>query len=400
MNPEAKLRILICTEDPPALRDHNGVALTIDALNRGLRSRHEVRLLAFAPANAAADCSLDCSDRLLPRPRDHPVLDAVRLARAIVRNRPLRADALAGAFLTTLQNELRLFAPDVVHVTPGTLAALGLHLKPTPAVLAALDARYLNVAANAAEETGLKRLMLRDEIRRVRRFEATEYRHFDRVVVVSEEDARALSALDPDMAIDVIPNGVDTSFYLPAPEPSTARGSIVFHGNMRHPPNVAAARTLVEEILPVVRRAVDDAQVTICGRSPSAAVLGLRKFDGVTVASNVADIRPWLWQAQVYVCPMVSGTGIKTKLLEAMSCGLPCVATPLAIQGLRVRDGHEVAVASTATELAQRIVMILTDGNAAARFGAAARAYVCLHHQWAAVCARYEEVYRDVIGAR
>ncbi len=77
---------------------------------------------------------------------------------------------------------------------------------------------------------------------------------------------------------------------------------------------------------------------------------------------------------QAYACPMVSGTGIKNKLLEALSCGAPCIATSLACQGLGITTGKEL-------------------------LGAAARSRVTAHHSWSGVAASYERLYEEAVAA-
>jgi glycosyltransferase involved in cell wall biosynthesis len=136
----------------------------------------------------------------------------------------------------------------------------------------------------------------------------------------------------------------------------------------------------------------------IVGRAPAPAVTALGRLPGVTVTGEVPDVAVWLAGSRAYACPMVSGTGIKNKLLEAMACGLPCVATPLALQGLRATDGGHLLVGETAAELADHLVGLLADDGEARRLGRAAREYVLAEHDWAAIATAYERVYKEARG--
>jgi glycosyltransferase involved in cell wall biosynthesis len=77
-----------------------------------------------------------------------------------------------------------------------------------------------------------------------------------------------------------------------------------------------------------------------------------------------------------------------------MACGMPCVATPLALQGLRATRERELLVGRTEEELAGALIRALRDEELANSLGRKARAYACAEHDWGAVARAYEHVYR------
>jgi glycosyltransferase involved in cell wall biosynthesis len=273
----------------------------------------------------------------------------------------------------------------------GTLARIAPALGDLPAVIAPLDAWHRNVHAEVDSATGLERAWRQSQEFAVRRFESRAYRPYKRVVLVTDDDAREVSRLDPSLVTATIPNGVDAAHF--APPPGGSREGILFTGALDAPSNEQAALRLAERIMPLVRRSLPGAALTLVGRSPGPR---LKALEGVKVIADVPDLRPYLWGAGVYACPMVSGTGIKNKLLEAMAAGAPAVATPLACQGLAIRDGVEVRIADSDADFAAALVAVLRDP---AGLAGAARAYVTARHDWDAVAAAYFAVYEHAIAA-
>jgi polysaccharide biosynthesis protein PslH len=387
------MRILVCASAAP-LPPATGFTLVLEALLGQFRQRHEVRVIAYRLPSQSGAPPPDV--RLVPAGST----GLRELAAGVFRGRPRYAGPLAGGMRAAVQEELERFGPDVVHVTGGRLAELGRDLGRYPSVIVPLDAAHLGIQTRHRASRGIKGLLLQVEEKRVRRFEATEYGRFDRVIVVSEQDRGALEGLNPRLRVAVIPNGVDADFYAPNPSVTPDARRIVFTGVMSSPGNIVAAEFVAERVFPLVQAVRPDARLALVGRAPPPRVRALATPNAVDVTGEVPDVRPWLTGSRVFVCPMVSGTGIKNKLLEAMAAGLPCVATPLALGGLAVQPGRELLVGDTPQSLAALLLQVLEDDGLAARLGHAARAYIRDHHSWAAVAQAYERVYAEARAER
>lgn len=382
------MRILACVHEAPA-EPLNGFGLQVSEVFDRLATRHEVRMIAFEPSYGTA----------LEREYVQLVSRVRTPAWRWVLGGPRGARELADGLGPHVKRVLREWEPDVVHVSSGRLAALGHHLGDVASVLVALDAWHLNLAAKAAQSSRLKRALLASEQRRVRSFIADEYPTFDGVAVVSEGDRDALREVAPALDPVVIPNGVDADAYSPGEPSDREPGVVVFSGAMDYAPNEAAATFLARDVMPSVWERVPDARLRLVGRSPSPAVLALAS-EHVVVTGEVDAMQPWLRGAAVYACPMVSGTGIKNKLLEALACAAPVVCTSLACRGLTAVPGEHLEVADDAPGLAAAIVRLLQDDAAAAHLGAKGRLYVLENHTWDAAAARFEALYAEARRSR
>jgi glycosyltransferase involved in cell wall biosynthesis len=286
---------------------------------------------------------------------------------------------------------------DVAHVMLGDLAGVAPALGGLPALIAPLDAWALNVRAETAGARGPERVWRELQRRAVERYVGFAYRPYRRVVLVTPEDADASRRADPSLRTAVIPNGVDAEHFRPDPSVERDDRTLLFTGvlSSSSPVNEQAAQALAQRILPRVRAAVPDARLVLAGRSPSAAVTALAG-PGIEIVGDAPDLRPLLRGAAVFACAMESGTGIKNKLLEALACGTPAVATPLAAQGLGARDGEQLLVAAAGDLFADAVVRLLRDGDLRARLGAAGREHVLAHASWGAVADAYEALYREI----
>lgn len=378
-----------------------------------LRRRHRLTLLAAELPTVPGSLDLDGlfdAVRLVPRARRIPALVgaleplAVRLPG--IRGRkglgPLNLD-FARRFDAALHELLAAERFDVVHVRQLPVGAYGVGIRHPARLLELMDSETL--AADRSRVRGPRALARRAVARVV---EATIARRFDAITTVAEADAAAVRRIAPGVEVTVVPNGVDADYFEPgAADPLRhaseakelpAPGGIVFVGAMHFPPNVDAVRWFVADVLPRIRERRPDATLHIVGRDPVPAVRELGTVPWVTVTGRVDDVRPYLEAASVVVCPMVSGGGIKNKLLEAMSMARPVVVTSLALGGLPLVDGRDLRVADDARRFAVAVVELLDDPGAAAGLGRSARDAVVSGFSWDAAAEAYDELYGRLVA--
>ena len=108
---------------------------------------------------------------------------------------------------------------------------------------------------------------------------------------------------------------------------------------MKTQPNISSAI-----FMPSIRSRIPDASFWIVGADPSLRVRNLANTPGVHVTGTVDDIRPWIWSAAVYASPLRFGLGVKNKILEAMACGAPIVATSRSLSGTPLIDGRHAMI--------------------------------------------------------
>lgn len=179
----------------------------------------------------------------------------------------------------------------------------------------------------------------------------------------------------------VLQNGVDLTYFQPAPEKAEPH-RMVFTGVMDYLPNIDACVHFVNEIFPRIRAEVPDARFDIVGSKPTPEVQALGNTEGVTVTGFVDDIRDWTHKASIAVAPIRIARGIQNKVLEAMAMGLPVVGSTSATQGVQGQAGKHYWVTDDPAEHASMVVRLMADPEAARALGRAARQFVEDHYDW------------------
>lgn len=213
--------------------------------------------------------------------------------------------------------------------------------------------------------------------------------------LVSEQDARWLGRVVPGAAVSVVSNGVDADFFHPVGLAVKPR-EIVFSGVMGFAPNVAAAQYFAKQVFPKIRAALPECQWSIVGGGPSPDVQALAG-PNVRVTGFVPDLRPYLEQAAVIVSPLVSGSGIKNKILEAWAMAKAVVATPLGCAGIDAHDGVNLLIARNANEFAAKTVHLLTHPEEARGLGCCAQQTVAAKYSWDEKSALLDRILQDVL---
>ncbi len=261
---------------------------------------------------------------------------------------------------------------------------------------------YLFQQAAQSSQKITSRLMTRFELPRTQGYEARMAQSFDQTLVTSRLDQNAFAELLPRDArqVTILPNGVDLDYFTPVPEEERSPDTLVISGKMSYHANVSMVNYLMEHIMPLVWAEKPGVKLWIVGKDPPQPVRALSAHKGVTVTGYVPDLRPYLQKAAVALAPLTYGAGIQNKVLEAMACATPVVATPRAVSALAVKPGAELIVEQAPEAFARQVLKLLEDPVYARQIGAAGRRYVETSHNWSNIAGQLESIYASASHAR
>jgi glycosyltransferase involved in cell wall biosynthesis len=206
-----------------------------------------------------------------------------------------------------------------------------------------------------------------------KRRELRVYKRADLILTATDSDRAELLRKLPRARIVVIPTIHEVRD--PVPQFGERRpNSVLFVGGFAHRPNVDAVLFFCREILPLVRQALPDVEVTIAGDRPPQEILDLRS-SGVVVTGWVPEILPYIDSHCVGVAPLRFGAGMKGKIGEALAAGLPMITTSVGAEGMHLEDGKTAVIADSPNEFANAVVRICTDPRLHRRLSEEGRAH-------------------------
>lgn len=255
------------------------------------------------------------------------------------------------------------------------------------------DLHFLRELRAAMSEDDPSRLAA---MRRVRDEELTMMRAADLVLSYNEvEHAVIASHTDGKVRVMTCPWVVDIPPTVP---PLKGRRGLSFLGSFRHHPNAEGIRWFTTHVMPRLSGAGAHLSIYGSNLSPEIAALKSDRIDPVGFVADVADAYD---HHRVFVAPLLSGAGIKGKVLGALAHGIPCVLSPVAAEGIGLRHGHDCLIAETPQDWAEAITRLMQDDALWEAMSGAARAYTAERFSFAAgrikMKAAFEAV--DLFGA-
>ena len=236
------------------------------------------------------------------------------------------------------------------------------------------------------------------EYLRALRFERRAVGRFDEVQVCTATNRAYLESYAWSSAplYEGLRAGIDVKRYEFRLE-GRERDTMLFVGNFKHPPNRAALEWFVERVLPRVQRRRSQARLIVVGaQAPGAFIEAMKRAD-IEYLGAVEEIRESLSRYAVFVAPILSGSGVRVKLLEAFAAGIPVVSTGVGAEGIATESGTLLELADDADAFAEAVLALLSDPEKAERLARTARREVEANWDMTTITRRLLEHYREVV---
>lgn len=253
-----------------------------------------------------------------------------------------------------------------------------------------MDALSKGMERRSENSSGFQKIITKIESKRLYNYERQIFDYFENHTIISEQDRKYIVHPKRD-TITIIPNGVNESFFQTLK--SNKKYTLVFTGNMSYPPNIEAATYIKNAILPLLRDENPQINCLISGANPTNDLkqLASKNFE---VGGWVENMQTSYAQSRIFIAPMMIGTGLQNKLLEAMAMGLPCITTTLANNALKATPEKEILIANNAIEFKMQINRLLDSPSLYTDISENGRQYVHQNYQWEAANQKLIKIIR------
>jgi glycosyltransferase involved in cell wall biosynthesis len=240
------------------------------------------------------------------------------------------------------------------EVAPAIMGTLRRHRPRMKIIFDMVDAYFVRLDREYAISGDAK---VAEESKRMKKVELELVRQADLVWCNSSEDRRRVQEEVSGVEIEVIPT---IHVLRGRGKPFAERRDLFFVGQFAHRPNADGIKFFLSEVFPLVKRSLPQVQFHVAGTNPPREIQAFASSD-VHVLGFVPDIEPYFQSSRVFVAPVRFGAGVKGKVGDSLSYGLPLVTTSIGAEGMGLTNREQAMIADSAEDFARAVVELYQD---------------------------------------
>ncbi|MDP3463696.1 MAG: glycosyltransferase family 4 protein [Bacteroidales bacterium] len=240
----------------------------------------------------------------------------------------------------------------------------------------------------------LKRFYLKHLSSTLRRYETRSTSLYDGIAAITRKDAAFFRSLTTTAVVD-IPFGINQDDFQVIEKEVEWPG--LFHiGSMNWMPNEEGIKWFLDQVWPLVQQNHPEVTITLAGRfMPDWLKTGYK--ENVVVIGEVESAREFVKAHSIAIVPLLSGSGIRIKIIEAMAQGRTVITTQVGAEGINYSDHHNILIANTPTAFAQAISDCIANKEMTLSIGRAARELIEEHYDNRKIVKRLVVFYQELL---
>lgn len=235
----------------------------------------------------------------------------------------------------------------------------------------------------------LKNTVLRMESIRCEKWEKKYYELFDYTLLTSSVESDSINQIMQGNKAKTLSVGIDYSYYSENNSIDKEENSMSFLGNFNVAANADTLEMIVNEVLP---KLTCPYRLYLIGTYPAEIAERYKENKNIVFCGRVDDLRKHIKKTQVFLSPIAYGTGIKTKIIEAMAMGMPVVTNSVGSEGINARSGYDYYVDDSTDKIAEYVELIFQNKDVAATMGRNAELFAKQNFNWEKVLSVYKEM--------
>lgn len=248
--------------------------------------------------------------------------------------------------------------------------------------------------AATADGNPLKKKYLDIQASRLKTFEAEALGKVDTVLAISREDDGYIHELQPKAKTIIVPAGMDIDELKPVKEPMDL--SLFFIGALDWLPNLQGLDWFIKEVWPKIHIALPDLEFHIAGKKMPQQFYN-HAGQNIIAHGEVPSSEEFMNDHSVLLSPLVSGSGVRIKIIEAMAMGKVILSTTVSAEGSGAIDGEHILIANTADEFIRQIRRLKDEPGLLAKLSKNARNFALDNFQNKKVIGRLLKYYTELI---
>lgn len=243
-----------------------------------------------------------------------------------------------------------------------------------------------------------RKIYLRYLAGKMKRYESKHFLNFDGIAPLTSEDAQRIRSIGYSGKMEVVPAGVDTDFFSPNPKIIPKPNTLFYLGSLDWMPNIEALHWIMKDLYPLLRSKFPNLELHIGGKNPTTEILRYGSFQNVFIHPNLPSAPDFMRDFDIMIVPLLSGGGMRLKIVEGMAMGKTIISTSVGAEGIRYENGKDILIADSAEEFIKQIELTLNNRQLKENIGLNAQKTAHNLYSWESIIENMVDFYKTLLN--